>query len=56
MTDIQSYQFDPEETLQNEDDSDCFEESRNIKESVRRTGNTKHLPSGVVHDYYCLLL
>jgi len=32
MTDIQPYQFQPKETLQNEDDSDCFEESGIIEE------------------------
>ena len=40
MTDIQPYQFEPEEPLQDEDDSDCFEESGIIEESARRTGNT----------------
>jgi len=38
MKDMQPYQFEPEEPLQ--DDSDCFEESRIIKENVRKTGNT----------------
>ena len=33
MSDIQSHQFDPEEPLQDEDDSDCFEESGIIEES-----------------------
>jgi len=41
MTDIQPYQFDPEESLQDEDDSDCFEESGIIVVSARRTWNTK---------------
>ena len=40
MTDIQPYQFDPEEPLQDEDDSNCFEESGIFEESARRTGNT----------------
>ena len=37
MTDIRPYQFEPKGTLQDEDDSDCFEESRIIKESARKT-------------------
>jgi len=40
MTDIHPYQFGSEGTLQDEDDSNCFEESRIIEESARRTGNT----------------
>ena len=37
MTGIQPYQFEPEEPLQDEDDSDCFEERGIIDASVRRT-------------------
>jgi len=37
MTDIEPYQFDPEEPLQDEDDSDCFEESGIIEERTKRT-------------------
>ena len=40
MSDIQPYQLEPEESLQDEDDSDCFEESGIIEESARKTGNT----------------
>ena len=40
MIDIQQYQFEPEEPLQDEDDSDCFEESGILEENTRRTGNT----------------
>jgi len=40
MTDIQAYQFEPEQTLQDEDDSDYFEESRITEEIARSTGNT----------------
>ena len=40
MTDIQPYQFEPEEPLQDEDDSDCFEESEIIEERAWRTRNT----------------
>jgi len=39
MTDIQPYQFVPEETLQDKDDSDCFEESGIIEKGARGTGN-----------------
>ena len=39
MNDIQPYQFEPEGTLEEEYDSDCFEESR-IVEETSRTGNT----------------
>ena len=39
MNDIQSYQFEPEDTLEEADDSDCFEESRIIEETSS-TGNT----------------
>ena len=40
MTDIHPYQFESEGTLQDEDDSDCFEESEITEDSARRTGNT----------------
>ena len=40
MTDIQLYQSEPEERLQDEFDSDCFEESGIIEERARRTDNT----------------
>jgi len=40
MTDIQPYQFEPERTLQDEDDFDCFKESGIIKESARE--NQEH--------------
>jgi len=33
------YPFEPEGTLEKEDDSDCFEESGIVKETSRRTGN-----------------
>jgi len=36
MNDIQPYQFEPEE----EDDSDFFEESQSVEETLSRTGNT----------------
>jgi len=39
MIAIQPNQFDPEGPLQDEDDSDCFEESGIAEESARRTGN-----------------
>ena len=39
MNDIQPYQFESNGTLEAEDDSDCFEESRIIEENSRRTGN-----------------
>jgi len=40
MNDTQPYQFEPEQPIQDEDDSDCFEESEIIKENPRRTRNT----------------
>jgi len=40
MNDIQPYQFEPEGTLEEEDDSDHFEENEIIEETLRRTGNT----------------
>jgi len=40
MIDIQPYQFDPEESLQGEDDSDCFEESGIIEVIARREPRT----------------
>jgi len=41
MTDIQPYQFEQEEALQDEDDSDCFKEKTGIIEEItRRIGNT----------------
>ena len=40
MNDTPPYQFEPEETLQDEDDSDCFEKSEIVEESTGRTGNT----------------
>ena len=53
MTDIQPYHFEPEETLEEEDDSVCFEETS------RTTGNTdwclcelsKPMDSG--KEYFC---
>jgi len=44
MTGIQPYQFEQEEALQDEDDSDCFEEGGIIEETVRRTRNTNWCP------------
>jgi len=40
MNDIQPYQFEPEGTLEEEDDSDCFEEIGIVDETLRRTWNT----------------
>jgi len=40
MNDIQLYQFQTEWTLEEEDDSDCFEESGIVDETSRITGNT----------------
>jgi len=50
MTDVQPYQFELEEPLQDEDDSDCFEESEIIEESAR-TGSNNWCPCEL-----CLLL
>ena len=36
MNDTELYQFDPEEPLQDEDDSDDFEESGIIEESAKK--------------------
>jgi len=38
MTVIEPYQFEPEEPLQDEDDSNCFEESGIIEVSASRPG------------------
>jgi len=40
MNGTQPCQFEPEEPLQYEDDSDYLEKSGIIEESTRRTGNT----------------
>ena len=40
MNDIQYYQPEAEEPLQDEDDSECLKESGIIEESTRTTGNT----------------
>jgi len=40
MTDIHPDQFEPKGTLQDEVDSDCFEERGITEESARRTWNT----------------
>jgi len=40
MNDIQTYQFEPEGTLEEEDDSNCLKESGIVEETSRRTGNT----------------
>jgi len=40
MNEIQQYQFEPEGTLEEEDDSDCFEESGIVEETSSRSGNT----------------
>ena len=37
---VQLYNFYPEGTIEEEDDSNCFEESRIVEETLRRTGNT----------------
>jgi len=50
MNDKQPYQFEPEEPLQDEDDSDCFKESRIIEESARRTRNTTIAPAAISGD------
>jgi len=44
MDDIQPYQFEREEPLQDEDKPDCFEERGIVEESARRTGNTNWCP------------
>ena len=44
MTNIQPYQFEPEEPLQDEDDSGCLEESGIIDERTRKTENPNWCP------------
>ena len=37
MNDVQPYQFEPEGTLEEEDDSNCFEETGIVEETLRIT-------------------
>jgi len=41
MNDIQPYHFEPEGNLEEEDDSNCLEESRIVEETSTKTGNNE---------------